>query len=65
MRFRIIGSEFYLFIARSSALCHQVNFQAGLEIRHLHEKIDHLLNNQLQRLSEIQRLQVEMLQSRR
>ncbi len=41
---------------------YQVNLKAELEIRHLHEKIDHLLNNQWQRLSEIQRLQIEMLQ---
>ncbi len=44
---------------------YQVNLKAELEIRHLHEKIDHLLNNQWQRLSEIQRLQIEMLQRRR
>ncbi len=44
---------------------YQVNLKAELEIRHLHEKIDHLLNNQWHRLSEIQRLQIEMLQWRR
>ncbi|CAN1499498.1 COG4420 Predicted membrane protein [Rhabdaerophilaceae bacterium] len=44
---------------------YQVNVKAELEIRHLHEKMDHLQNNQWQRLSEIQRLQIEMLQQRR
>jgi uncharacterized membrane protein len=43
---------------------YQVNLKAELEIRHLHEKIDYLLSHQWQRLTEIQRIQVEMLQDR-
>jgi uncharacterized membrane protein len=43
---------------------YQVNLKAELEIRHLHEKMDHLLQNQWQRLTDIQRMQVEMLQER-
>ena len=35
---------------------YQVNLKAELEIRHLHEKIDHLLGKQWQRLAEIQQL---------
>lgn len=42
---------------------YRVNLKAELEIRHLHEKIDHLLVNQWQRLSEIQELQIEIMQS--
>jgi uncharacterized membrane protein len=44
---------------------YQVNLKAELEIRHLHEKIDHLLNRQWQRLAEIQQLQLESMQERR
>ena len=40
---------------------YQVNLKAELEIRMLHEKIDHLILNQQQRLFEIQQIQVEML----
>lgn len=36
-----------------------------LEIRHLHEKIDHLLMNQWQRLMEIQQIQIELMQGPR
>lgn len=36
--------------------------KAELEIRHLHEKIDHLLMNQWQRLMEIQQIQMELMQ---
>ncbi|WP_102960327.1 DUF1003 domain-containing protein [Mangrovicella endophytica] len=43
---------------------YQVNLKAELEIRHLHEKVDHLLSRQWQRLAEIQRLQIELLQER-
>src|SRR5437868_5261634 len=43
---------------------YRVNLKAELEIRHLHEKIDHLLFKQWQRLSEIQELQIEIMQSR-
>jgi uncharacterized membrane protein len=38
-----------------------VNLKAELEIRMLHEKIDHLILHQQQRLFEIQKIQIEML----
>lgn len=41
---------------------YQVNLKAELEIRHLHEKFDPLLNRQWQRLAEIQEIQVEIMQ---
>ena len=41
---------------------YRVNLKAELEIRHLHEKIDYLISRQWQRLSEIQQVQIEMLQ---
>ncbi|MBX9907323.1 MAG: DUF1003 domain-containing protein [Beijerinckiaceae bacterium] len=41
---------------------YQVNLKAELEIRHLHEKIDHLITRQWQRLAEIQQVQLELLQ---
>ena len=44
---------------------YQVNLKAELEIRHLHEKMDHLINRQWQRLAEIQQLQLESMQDRR
>jgi uncharacterized membrane protein len=44
---------------------YQVNLKAELEIRHLHDKIDHLLGTQWQRLAEIQQLQLEIMQDRR
>lgn len=44
---------------------YQVNLKAELEIRHLHEKMDHLINRQWQRLAEIQQLQLELMQDRR
>jgi uncharacterized membrane protein len=40
---------------------YQVNLKAELEIRHLHEKIDHLLSHQWDRLVEIQQIQLELL----
>lgn len=40
---------------------YQVNLKAELEIRHLHEKVDHLLSHQWSRLVEIQELQLELL----
>jgi uncharacterized membrane protein len=40
---------------------YQVNLKAELEIRHLHEKMDHLLSHQWERLAEIQEIQVELL----
>ncbi len=43
---------------------YRVNLKAELEIRHLHEKIDHLIDNQWQRLAEIQQLQLESMAAR-
>ncbi len=40
---------------------YQVNLKAELEIRQLHEKIDHLLSHQWERLVQIQEIQLEML----
>jgi uncharacterized membrane protein len=40
---------------------YQINLKAELEIRHLHEKIDHLLLRQWERLVEIQQVQIELL----
>jgi uncharacterized membrane protein len=40
---------------------YQVNLKAELEIRHLHEKIDHLLSSQWERLVQIQQVQLELL----
>jgi uncharacterized membrane protein len=36
-----------------------------LEIRHLHEKMDHLISKQWQRLAEIQQMQLELMSERR
>lgn len=44
---------------------YKVNLKAELEIRHLHEKIDHLINKQWQRLAEIQQLQLEAMTEKR
>jgi len=41
---------------------YQINLKAELEIRHLHEKLDHLLMNQWQRLLEIQEIQMELME---
>ena len=40
---------------------YQINLKAELELRQLHEKLDHQLTHQLQRLLEIQRIQIELL----
>jgi uncharacterized membrane protein len=40
---------------------YQVNLKAELEIRHLHEKVDHLLSHQWERLVQIQEVQLELL----
>jgi uncharacterized membrane protein len=40
---------------------YQVNLKAELEIRHLHEKIDHLLRHQWERLAQIQEVQLDLL----
>jgi uncharacterized membrane protein len=41
---------------------YRVNLKAELEIRHLHEKIDHLISRQWERLAEIQQIQLEIMQ---
>lgn len=41
---------------------YRVNLKAELEIRHLHEKMDHLLINQWQRLLEIQEMQMDLME---
>ncbi|KPJ60458.1 MAG: hypothetical protein AMJ46_06905 [Latescibacteria bacterium DG_63] len=40
---------------------YQVNLKAELEIRHLHQKLDHLLSHQWERLVEIQEIQMEVI----
>lgn len=42
---------------------YKVNLKAEVEIRMLHEKIDHMLLHQNKRLLEIQKVQVEMMES--
>ncbi len=44
---------------------YRVNLKAELEIRHLHEKMDYLIQRQWQRLTEIQQLQLEIMQEKR
>lgn len=41
---------------------YQINLKAELEIRHLHEKLDHILIGQWERLSKIQEAQLEMFE---
>ena len=41
---------------------YQINLKAELEIRYLHEKIDHLLAQQWQRLVEIQQIQMDLME---
>lgn len=38
-----------------------INLKSELEIRMLHEKIDHLIMHQQQELLEIQKVQIEMM----
>jgi uncharacterized membrane protein len=40
---------------------YRVNLKAELEIRQLHEKLDHLLLHQWERLTELQQLQLDLL----
>jgi uncharacterized membrane protein len=40
---------------------YQVNLKSELEIRHLHQKIDHLMSHQWERLLEIQEIQMELI----
>ena len=41
---------------------YRVNLKAELEIRQLHEKVDHLISRQWQRLAEIQQLQIDLME---
>jgi len=41
---------------------YQVNLKAELEIRHLHDKLDHLLSHQWDRLATIQEIQLDLLE---
>jgi uncharacterized membrane protein len=40
---------------------YQINLKAELEIRQLHQKLDHLLSHQWERLAEIQEVQLELM----
>ncbi len=40
---------------------YQVNLKAELEIRHLHQKLDHLLSHQWERMVKIQEMQLELI----
>ena len=40
---------------------YRVNLKAELEIRHLHDKFDHLIHKQWQKLTEVQAMQLELL----
>jgi uncharacterized membrane protein len=44
---------------------YQVNLKAELEIRHLHQKMDHLITHQWERLAEIQEIQMELINEAR
>ena len=44
---------------------YQVNLKAELEIRQLHEKVDHLLSHQWERLTQIQEIQIDLLEELR
>jgi uncharacterized membrane protein len=44
---------------------YQVNLKAELEIRQLHQKMDHLLSKQWERLVEIQEIQMELIKELR
>jgi uncharacterized membrane protein len=41
---------------------YKVNLKAELEIRQLHDKVDHLIVRQWERLAELQQLQIEIMQ---
>lgn len=41
---------------------YKINLKAELELRQLHQKIDHLLTQQWERMTEIQNIQLEMLE---
>ena len=44
---------------------YQVNLKAELEIRHLHQKLDHLLSHQWERMVEIQQIQMQLINESR
>jgi len=44
---------------------YQVNLKAELEIRQLHQKLDHLLSHQWERLVDIQEMQMELMSEKR
>ena len=44
---------------------YKVNLKTELELRQLHQKVDHLLLQQWQRMVEIQELQLELLEELR
>jgi uncharacterized membrane protein len=44
---------------------YRINLKAELEIRHLHDKIDHMISKQWERLAEIQQLQIDIMQDQR
>jgi uncharacterized membrane protein len=46
---------------RQSMHDYQINLKAELEIRHLHQKLDHLMSHQWERLVEIQEIQMEVI----
>lgn len=41
---------------------YKINLKAELEIRQLHEKVDHLLRGQWERLMEIQQIQIDLME---
>jgi uncharacterized membrane protein len=41
---------------------YKINLKAEIEIRQLHEKIDHILINQAQKLFEIQQIQIDLME---
>jgi uncharacterized membrane protein len=45
-----------------SELDYEINLKAEIEIRKLHERMDHLLMHQWQHLMEIQQLQVHLME---
>lgn len=42
---------------------YRVNLKAELEIRQLHEKIDHQLSRQWEKLAELQKIQIDLLEA--
>ena len=62
-----VGDDFMPLLANAlgqaleNAELKRAKLKAELEIRHLHEKVDHLLSHQWERLVKIQELQLELL----